>query len=107
MFSLEPGEYSDIIGVAVETCRDQGPIIAGAGGPTRDVIYVLTSRAETPEIARQLIEQMDWYDRYLEQGAVDRAANTSPGNKRGGLSNIVEKALARFDRCGRGQDYHG
>ena len=26
-------------------------------------------------------------------GAADRSANTTPGNKRGGLANIVEKAL--------------
>jgi 5-dehydro-4-deoxyglucarate dehydratase len=37
-FSLEPGEYSDIIRVAVETCKNQVPIIAGAGGPTRAAI---------------------------------------------------------------------
>jgi 5-dehydro-4-deoxyglucarate dehydratase len=37
-FSLESEEYSDIIRVAVETCRNQVPIIAGAGGPTRTAI---------------------------------------------------------------------
>lgn len=44
-FSLEPGEYSDVVRVAVETCRDQVPIIAGAGGPTRAAI----SRAREAE----------------------------------------------------------
>jgi 5-dehydro-4-deoxyglucarate dehydratase len=33
-FSLEPGEYSQVIQVAVETCRGQVPIVAGAGGGT-------------------------------------------------------------------------
>jgi len=37
-FSLEPREYSDIIRVAVDTCRSRVPIIAGAGGPTRVAI---------------------------------------------------------------------
>lgn len=37
-FSLEPKEFSDIIRVAVETCRNQVPILAGAGGPTRTAI---------------------------------------------------------------------
>lgn len=32
-------------------------------------------------------------DRCLERGRVDRSANTTPGNKAGGLSNIVEKAM--------------
>jgi 5-dehydro-4-deoxyglucarate dehydratase len=33
-FSLEPAEYSQVIQVAVETCRGQVPIVAGAGGGT-------------------------------------------------------------------------
>lgn len=33
-FSLEPGEYSQVVGTAVETCRGKMPIIAGAGGGT-------------------------------------------------------------------------
>lgn len=37
-FSLEPGEYSDVIRTAVDTCRGKVPIIAGAGGSTRQAI---------------------------------------------------------------------
>ena len=37
-FSLVPGEYSDIIRTAVQTCRGKVPIIAGTGGPTRTAI---------------------------------------------------------------------
>ena len=37
-FSLEPGEYSDVIKVALDTCRGRTPIIAGAGGSTRQAI---------------------------------------------------------------------
>jgi 5-dehydro-4-deoxyglucarate dehydratase len=33
-FSLEPGEFSDVMKVAVDTCRGRMPIIAGAGGGT-------------------------------------------------------------------------
>lgn len=33
-FSLEPGEYSQVVATAVETCRGKMPIIAGAGGGT-------------------------------------------------------------------------
>ena len=36
---------------------------------------------------------MRWYDEYLALGRADRSANTTPGNRRGGLANIVEKAL--------------
>jgi 5-dehydro-4-deoxyglucarate dehydratase len=37
-FSLEPGEYSEVIKVALDTCRGRTPILAGAGGPTRVAI---------------------------------------------------------------------
>ena len=37
-FSLTPNEYSDVIRVAVDTCRGKVPILAGAGGPTRSAI---------------------------------------------------------------------
>lgn len=37
-FSLEPQEYSQIIRVALDSCRGRTPILAGAGGPTRVAI---------------------------------------------------------------------
>lgn len=37
-FSLEPGEYTEVIKVALDTCRGRTPILAGAGGPTRVAI---------------------------------------------------------------------
>ena len=43
---------------------------------------------------------MAWYDDYLQQGSVDRSANTTPGNKAGGLSNIVEKAMGSIIKSG-------
>lgn len=33
-FSLEPGEFSEVIQVALDTCRGRTPILAGAGGGT-------------------------------------------------------------------------
>ncbi|MGO4764293.1 galactarate dehydratase [Cupriavidus sp. 2KB_3] len=66
----------------------------------RDGIAQLTARAATPEVAEAMIREMDWYDRYLDRGRVDRSANTSPGNKKGGLSNIVEKAMGSIVKSG-------
>jgi galactarate dehydratase len=43
---------------------------------------------------------MAWYDEYLRTGAADRSANPTPGNKRGGLSNVVEKALGSIAKAG-------
>ena len=66
----------------------------------RDGIDQLTSRAATPEVAEAMIREMAWYDAYLDRGRVDRSANTTPGNKRGGLSNIVEKAMGSIVKSG-------
>jgi galactarate dehydratase len=66
----------------------------------RDAIHLLTPRAATPEVARDLIREMQWYDDYLARGSADRSANTTPGNKRGGLANIVEKALGSVAKAG-------
>lgn len=66
----------------------------------RDGIDQLTSRATTPEVAEAMIKEMAWYDNYLKQGGVDRSANTTPGNKKGGLANIVEKAMGSIIKSG-------
>jgi galactarate dehydratase len=66
----------------------------------RDGIDQLTSRATSPEVAEAMIKQMAWYDAYLDKGQVDRSANTTPGNKKGGLSNIVEKAMGSIVKSG-------
>jgi galactarate dehydratase len=66
----------------------------------RDGIDQLTSRATTPEVAEAMIREMAWYDAYLTRGSVDRSANTTPGNKKGGLSNIVEKAMGSIVKSG-------
>jgi galactarate dehydratase len=66
----------------------------------RDAVEQLTARAATPEVAARIVEQMAWYDAYLARGGVDRSANTTPGNKAGGLSNIVEKAMGSIVKSG-------
>ena len=66
----------------------------------RDGIDQLTSRAATPEVARAIVRELGWYDAYLQRGQVDRSANTTPGNKAGGLSNIVEKAMGSIVKSG-------
>ena len=66
----------------------------------RDGVDQLTARAASPEVAGAIIREMAWYDEYLKRGSVDRSANTSPGNKKGGLSNIVEKAMGSIVKSG-------
>ncbi|MES2074757.1 MAG: galactarate dehydratase [Pseudomonadota bacterium] len=66
----------------------------------RDGIDQLTARAANAEVAAAMIREMAWYDEYLRRGGADRSANTTPGNKKGGLSNIVEKAMGSIVKSG-------
>jgi galactarate dehydratase len=66
----------------------------------RDAVDQMTARATTPEVAQSMAREMAWYDAYLGRGQADRSANTTPGNKAGGLSNIVEKAMGSIIKSG-------
>jgi galactarate dehydratase len=66
----------------------------------RDAVHLLTPRAINQEVARALLREMRWYDDYLTRGSADRSANPTPGNKRGGVSNVVEKALGSIAKSG-------
>lgn len=66
----------------------------------RDAVHLLTPRVINEEVGKALIREMRWYDEYLAKGAADRSANPTPGNKRGGLANVVEKALGSIAKAG-------
>lgn len=66
----------------------------------RDGVYLLGHRCANEEVGKKLAAEMRWYDRYLEEGGVDRSANPTPGNKKGGLANIVEKAMGSIAKSG-------
>lgn len=83
-------------------------LIVSAGGSVmfsevtevRDAVHLLVPRTANPAVGKALIKEMEWYDTYLRQGQVDRRENTSPGNKKGGLSTIVEKSLGSIAKSG-------
>jgi galactarate dehydratase len=80
--------------------RAGAPVMFSEVTEVRDAIHLLTPRAVNQDVADALIREMDWYDRYLQTGEADRSANTTPGNKKGGLSNIVEKAMGSVIKSG-------
>ncbi|WP_367339697.1 UxaA family hydrolase [Aminivibrio sp.] len=67
----------------------------------RDGVRQLAARCADAFVGRRLAEEMRWYDDYLRAGGVDRSANPTPGNKKGGLANIVEKAMGSIAKSGR------
>lgn len=89
------------LGVAADLLvRAGATVMFSENTEVRDGIHLLTPRAATPEVAQALVREMQWYDSYLERGMADRSANTTPGNKKGGLNNIVEKAMGSIAKSG-------
>ena len=80
--------------------RAGGSVFFSEVTEVRDAVHLLIPRTINSSVGRSLINEMKWYDDYLRRGGVDRSANPSPGNKRGGLSNIVEKALGSIAKSG-------
>jgi galactarate dehydratase len=80
--------------------RAGGSVMFSEVTEVRDAVHLLIPRTTGPDVGNAMLEQMKWYDDYLERGQADRTANPSPGNKRGGLSNIVEKALGSIAKSG-------
>lgn len=66
----------------------------------RDGVHLIAERCVSEEVRNKLAAEMRWYDNYLLEGKVDRSANPTPGNKKGGLSNIVEKAMGSIAKSG-------
>jgi galactarate dehydratase len=80
--------------------RAGGSVMFSEVTEVRDAIHLLVPRTEEVSVGKALIQEMRWYDDYLLLGMADRSANPSPGNKKGGLSTIVEKALGSIAKSG-------
>jgi altronate hydrolase len=62
--------------------------------------HLLLRRARTPETARKLLACIESYKAYLRQFGGAFNDNPSPGNKEGGLTNILEKSLGAVAKAG-------
>ncbi|HKI89652.1 MAG TPA: galactarate dehydratase [Draconibacterium sp.] len=90
-----------VVGFATDLIvRAGGSVLFSEVTEVRDAVHLLVPRTINPEVGKALIAEMKWYDDYLARGDADRSANPTPGNKRGGLSNIVEKALGSIVKSG-------
>jgi altronate hydrolase len=62
--------------------------------------HLLTRRAATPEVGRQLLERIRWWEDYCARNGGEMNNNPSPGNKAGGLTTILEKSLGAAAKGG-------
>lgn len=77
-----------------------GTVLFSEATEVRDGAHLLIERCVDDEAKQKMVSEMRWYDAYLERGGADRSANPTPGNKQGGLSNIVEKAMGSIAKSG-------
>lgn len=62
--------------------------------------HLLTRRAVSPEVGEKLIERIKWWENYTASNGGKMDNNPSPGNKRGGLTTILEKSLGAVAKGG-------
>jgi altronate hydrolase len=62
--------------------------------------HLLVERARNQQIARKLLDCVEGYKRYLRSFGGSFNDNPSPGNKEGGLTNILEKSLGAIAKAG-------
>ncbi|GHC65152.1 UxaA family hydrolase [Neogemmobacter tilapiae] len=62
--------------------------------------HLLTRRAVSPEVGEKLIERIHWWEDYTQRNKGEMNNNPSPGNKKGGLTTILEKSLGAVAKGG-------
>jgi altronate hydrolase len=64
--------------------------------------HLLTRRAVDEETGRKLVDRILWWEDYTARNFGSMDNNPSPGNKRGGLTTILEKSLGAVAKGGTG-----
>lgn len=62
--------------------------------------HLLTRRAVSREVGEKLIARIKWWEDYTARNGGEMNNNPSPGNKRGGLTTILEKSLGAAAKGG-------
>ncbi len=62
--------------------------------------HLLTRRAVDEPTGRRLIDLIEWWEDYTARNFGEMDNNPSPGNKRGGLTTILEKSLGAVAKGG-------
>ncbi|WP_435170304.1 UxaA family hydrolase [Falsirhodobacter sp. 1013] len=62
--------------------------------------HLLTRRASDAATGRKLIDLIEWWEDYTARNFGEMDNNPSPGNKRGGLTTILEKSLGAVAKGG-------
>ncbi len=88
------GHASDLlVRMGGTTILSETPEIYGAE-------HLLTRRATSREVGETLLDRIRWWEEYTARNDGEMDNNPSPGNKRGGLTTILEKSLGAVAKGG-------
>jgi altronate hydrolase len=62
--------------------------------------HLLTRRAVNRQVGEKLVARIKWWEGYTARNGGEMNNNPSPGNKRGGLTTILEKSLGAAAKGG-------
>ncbi|SPF78023.1 UxaA family hydrolase [Pseudoprimorskyibacter insulae] len=62
--------------------------------------HLLTARATSQQVGEKLIDLIHWWEDYTARNGGSMDNNPSPGNKKGGLTTILEKSLGAAAKGG-------
>ena len=62
--------------------------------------HLLTRRAISREVGEKIVERIKWWEEYTARNGGEMDNNPSPGNKKGGLTTILEKSLGAVAKGG-------
>jgi len=77
-----------------------GSVMLSETPETYGAEHVLVRRASSREVGQKLVDLMRWWEDYTEKHKGSMDNNPSPGNKAGGLTTILEKALGAATKGG-------
>jgi len=89
------------LGVAADLLiRQGGSAILAETPEIYGAEHLLIERARSPEVARALIERVEWWRDYAARNGSTLNSNPTPGNRAGGISTILEKSLGAQAKSG-------
>lgn len=89
------------LGFAVDTLvRHGGTAVLAETPEIFGAEHLLTRRAMTREVGDKLIARIDWWKAHTKANGAVMDNNPTPGNKKGGLTTILEKSLGAAAKGG-------
>ncbi len=89
------------LGVAADLIVEQGGTVILSETPEIfGALHLLTRRAVKSRVGQKLVDISEWWEDYLKRHGQNMDKNLAPGNREGGLSNILDKSLGAAAKGG-------